>query len=89
MYLTDEISLNSANTESEHVEIEWQQKLFNRDEISKYNDLSKCETELKKKYNKIITDKEYLSHKMIFTYVDEDNYNPTSQVSYLRQKKLR
>ena len=71
--------------------INWQQKIFSKTERIYYAQKENCKTELEKRYNQMI--KESLGDEtgLIFTYINNDNYQPPDNFGFkdVKMTKLR
>lgn len=72
-------SEQQATTDFEEtVTVKWQQKIFSKAERTYYALKENCKTELEKRYHQMIKEAEETegNHEIIFTYIDDDNYQP-------------
>ncbi|KAG5671250.1 hypothetical protein PVAND_001459 [Polypedilum vanderplanki] len=63
----------------ERIELRWQEKIFSKTEFTYYSQKENCKSELEKKYHQIIKEQKEGNDNecgLIFTYIDDDNYQP-------------
>jgi len=94
--LYDEQQQNDEPEFDENIEtinIKWQEKRFSMFEINYYNLKENCKTDLHKKYHKIIKENNFAeiiqnsTTYKIFTYVQEDKYEPFDKIPTNKLRK--
>ncbi|CAO1421031.1 unnamed protein product [Diamesa tonsa] len=83
----------TSNDFEEIVNLNWQQKLFNKFELNYYGLKENCKTELEKKYHQLIKkktsdeDEEPQESRLIFTYTSDDKYIPDEHLGIITKLK--